>query len=145
VDHSRAARVLVVVEPALLGYLLTEILNAGGQDEVVHVSGGLGEVPALDRPFSVALVSEPPVDRRIAEVVIVLPAPGSGVAEVRTVTGSERVDVSGPSGVLDLLDRFCPSARPRARSLPSPPGRHGARSVKENRLPTPPGASSTQI
>lgn len=99
-------RILVAVQPELLGLLLTEILQASGEDEVTRISSMPPATPG--RPFTAALVSAPCPIGRIAEVVIVLPGPGATRAEVHTGAGVVAVDIESPAAVRAVLDRYCP-------------------------------------
>ncbi len=105
-------RVLVAVEPALLGRVLTELLQGIGEDEVTNLADGATLPPP--HPFSAALVSATHADEGIAEVVVVVPAPGQTMGQVHTGTATLEVDMQAPLAVLDVLDRFCPATRRRA-------------------------------
>lgn len=112
VDAHDPPRVLLLVEPDLLGHLLARILISAGEDEVTNVPHQQ-PVPIQTSPFSAAVVSAPLAAKAEAALVIELPGAGETVGVVRTATTTASVEMTGPYGVLEALDRFCPTARRR--------------------------------
>lgn len=111
-DAHDPPRVLLLVEPDLLGQLLARILISAGEDEVTNVAHQ-EPVPVQTSPFSAAVVSATLATEAEAALVIELPAAGQTVGVVRTGTTTVSVEMTGPYGLLEALDRFCPTPRPR--------------------------------
>jgi hypothetical protein len=100
-------RILVAVEPRLLGDALAELLEDIGLDDVTR----FGDEGAEARRFDVALRSEGVTGLRAALVLQVpdadeLAEEGSG--DLRPATARE---------LLEILDRVCPTSAPRVEGL----------------------------
>lgn len=111
-DAHDPPRVLLLVEPELLGHLLARILISVGEDEVTNVPHQQS-VPVQASPFSAAVVSATLATKAEAPLVIELPGAGETVGVVHTATATVAFEMTGPFGVLEALDRFCPTPRRR--------------------------------
>ena len=101
----------VAVDPKLLGDALETVLTHDGVDEVVPADRiGREHLDAV--VVTIDLTGDPGAD-----IVIRLPdsSGNAGVARVTTSRGSEDMWIDDAASILDLLDRYCPAARPRRR------------------------------
>jgi hypothetical protein len=105
-------RILLAVEPRVLGDALAAVLDAVGLDDVLvsHTNGADGTSTHIDA----AVVSDAasPV---VADVVIHVPVRGS--AHVSTRTRDDEVTLRTPEELLTILDHYCPAAAPRVPSV----------------------------
>ena len=107
----------MAVQPELLGLLLTEILQAIGDNPVVNASDR--PLPLATDPYVAALVSEPLPDESLAEVEITLPPPGEVVGEVRHGTERRPLTITGTQDVLDALERYWPPEHDAGETVPT--------------------------
>jgi hypothetical protein len=100
-------RILVAVEPRLLGDALSELLTEIGLDDVVRL-----DADPLDGHIDLALVSDGSPHVR-ADLVLRVPDSAdlaeSGKGDLRPGSAGE---------LLVILDRVCPAAEPRSDRLP---------------------------
>jgi hypothetical protein len=104
-------RILLAVEPRVLGDALAAVLDAVGLDDVIvnHTKGAHGTSMHIDA----AVVSDDSVPV-VADVVIHVPIRGS--AHVSTPARNDEVTLRTPEELLTILDRYCPSTAPRVPS-----------------------------
>jgi len=101
-------RILLAVEPRVLGDALAEVLAAVGLDEVL-VSGG-ERADEIGMHLDAAIVSRHH-DDLVADVVIHVPT--DRAAHVTTAALDVNVSVRSPHELLTVLDRYCPTIAPR--------------------------------
>jgi hypothetical protein len=109
-------RILLAVEPRVLGDALAAVLDSVGVDDVL-VSGTKG-ADGTSMHIDAVIVSDSstPVE---ADVVIHVPA--RGAAHVSTPARDDEVTLRTPEDLLTILDRYCPATAPRVPSV-SPDG-----------------------
>jgi hypothetical protein len=104
-------RILLAVQPRILGDALAAVLDSVGLDEVL-----VSEPVAADRTsmsYDAAILSRPHAGVH-ADVVIEVAGVGDEArSHVVAGTLTEDVDLSTPQQLLSVLDRFCPTTTPR--------------------------------
>jgi hypothetical protein len=129
--RHRRPRILVSVEPPLLGELLCRLLEGAGQDDVVGRAPD--ELHLAEGHFDGAVVTGSVLGSLRADVIIQLP--GDQTSEEGRVIGplgATPALVDGIDAVIHLLDRHCSALRSRHRVLTThsrdgPPGARPAR------------------
>ena len=107
-------RILLALEPRVLGDALAEVLTAVGLDEVL-VSGS-ERADELGMHLDAAIVSRDHADI-VADVVIHVPT--DRAAHVTTAAQDVNVSLRSPQELLSVLDRYCPTIAPRVTLPPS--------------------------
>jgi hypothetical protein len=110
-------RVVVAIEPPVLGYTIADVLTRIDEDEVVILDRFTGNRHPVC--FDAALVSSSEAHKVAAVFVIELPdrRGNSGVGRVFHRGSIESVLINGPHELLRLLDEFCPTSTLRARRV----------------------------
>jgi len=106
---SARCRILVALEPRVLAEAVAEVLDRIGLDDVV--------LAGRDLPggsFDVALVSGPRAGLR-AEVLVEIPI--QGPSRVSGPDTDVPITVLTPVEIIEILDRYCVAAAPRAEQL----------------------------
>ena len=105
-------RLLIDVQPALLGLMLANVLTRLGVDEVVHIGTATPAGVHYDAALTTAIR---PADIA-APVVIKFPDQegNAGIGEITDRKGMKTVAIVGLDTVLELLDLYCPAQVKRA-------------------------------
>jgi hypothetical protein len=113
-------RILVVVEPAVLGDALCQLLDRAGQDDVIYADRCT--LAVIDDDFDAVITSGPLPPGVRAPLMILLPDEhghdGDGL--VIDLTGATPVPVQGVDEVIDLLDDRCTGPETRSSRLGRP-------------------------